>query len=682
MPCVVFAFNRPDKLRRILAGLKGQNIDQLIVFVDGPRNQQDVEAVEKCKFLATGIEWAEKNLYFHDQNFGLTGLIDNINVVMSAFNAAVFLEDDCLPMPGFYSFMCQALAYYKSEEKVFSIGGYQPIPPSFFKNYPFSVVSTARFMCWGWATWKDRWQKVAPYVIRYEQMFENLSHVTDIAGEDIPVMAQSLVQGKLESWAVRVSLATLWLKMVHLLPARGLVRNIGIDTSGAHGGRRTLVRAKRFHNKNLSAEILGPPIWLEDTSLNCDYAERLKEFVRNTRGSPNRDFKNKIGRVLKRRLQLHWERLFDLQLEEDIPSRLTKRALLAYIVYPFSIPRSDLRFLRHINIWHAQEIVKVLNRLGYTVDVIDYRDTKYIPKRQYDLFIGHAGINFEHITECLLDETITIFFSTGSYWKFHNRQELSRFRALRKRRGVDQKPDRFIEYSEEGALLKADGIIGIGNDFTKRTYTNAGFSSVIMINGTTLYDDHYEWCEKDFFIGRDHFLYYSGRGSVHKGLDLLLEAFIGLKQQLWICSRVKSQFKAVYSRELLDFKNIHYIGWVQPRSRQYYDILRRCVFNILPSSSEGQSQSVVECMNQGLIPVVTPSCGLDTNDYGIRLEPCTVENIRSVVQELSASSPERCREMSLKARQVAVTVYSEEAFSSSMRAAIFSIVADKKTKGR
>lgn len=369
----------------------------------------------------------------------------------------------------------------------------------------------------------------------------------------------------------------------------------------------------------------------------------------------------------------HPERLYGLDLRQGGPQPLTKRALLSYIVHPFSIPRDDPRFLRHINIWHAQEVVRILNQLGYIVDVVDYTDAGFIPRKKYDLFIGHGGINFEKIAQRLPDRTTKIYFSTGCYWKFHNEQELARFAALRKRRGVDLAPDRFINNSEDGALLAADGIIGMGNDFTRTTY--AGFSPVIMINGTSLFDDHYERHDKDFEKGREHFLYFAGGGPVHKGLDLLLETFVGLEQHLWICSGIGQQFAKVYSDELQSRSNIHLVGWVRPRSAGFYELMSTCNYVILPSCSEGQAQSVVECMNQGLIPIVSPACGLDVGDYGVILNPCTIEEIAKVVPMLSSYSAARCREMSLMVRKAAITDFSESAFLHGMKAAIESIVA-------
>lgn len=385
------------------------------------------------------------------------------------------------------------------------------------------------------------------------------------------------------------------------------------------------------------------------------------------------------ARARQRIFRVHPKRLYDIDLRKGKYRPLGSRALLSYIVHPFSIARDDPRFLRHINIWRAQEIVRILHEMGYTLDVIDYRDTTFIPRRMYDLFIGHGGINFENIAARLADSTIKIYFSTGCYWHFHNEQELARLTALYNRRGIKLPPDRFINDSEEAALLAADGIIGVGSDFTRQTY--ADFSPVIMINSTAFSDNRYELVQKDFEEGRKHFLYYAGGGNVHKGLDLLLEVFLQLEDyHLWICTRLERQFKEVYSEALFNRPNIHAVGWVQPRSSQYYEVMNRCNWAILPSCSEGGAQSAIECMNQGLIPVVTRACGLDIGDYGVLIEPCTIDEIARVVLMLSTYSTTQCREMSSRARHVAVTDFSEATFRRSMTDAVQSILR-LKTKG-
>jgi hypothetical protein len=136
LPVVVFAFNRPQKLRRIFDALRQQNIDRLVVFIDGPRSLNDQTAVKACQQIANAVDWVEKELHFSEVNFGSRNLHLHIGKVFEHYPAAVFVEDDCLPMSDFYTFMRRALERYHSETRVFSIGGYQPIAPGFFKDYP------------------------------------------------------------------------------------------------------------------------------------------------------------------------------------------------------------------------------------------------------------------------------------------------------------------------------------------------------------------------------------------------------------------------------------------------------------------------------------------------------------------------------------------------------------------
>ena len=304
VPCVVFAFNRPDKLQRVLTALRDQDINHLIVFVDGPRDDADVELVERCRAIARDIDWVDKELYFGEQNRGLPGLNDNISTVLNMYKAAVFVEDDCLPMPAFYSLMRRALRHYEPEKRVFSIGGYQPVPYKYFKDYPYSLVSCARFMCWGWATWQDRWEVITPYLSRWRELFDGLESVPSTAGRDLGARARMHAQTQSPSWDVQVAISTLWLDYIHLLPTRGLVRNIGIVGSGTHvvGGRREQRRKQRRMSRNVYEHSLEKIVWLENVELNSDYAERLKQFLRGPGQAPWRKLWRRARAKLQRRV--------------------------------------------------------------------------------------------------------------------------------------------------------------------------------------------------------------------------------------------------------------------------------------------------------------------------------------------------------------------------------------------
>jgi nucleoside-diphosphate-sugar epimerase len=57
VPCVLFAFNRPEAFAQVVSAVRAQDIDHILVFIDGPRNEKDLKGVEECKSIAKGIDW-------------------------------------------------------------------------------------------------------------------------------------------------------------------------------------------------------------------------------------------------------------------------------------------------------------------------------------------------------------------------------------------------------------------------------------------------------------------------------------------------------------------------------------------------------------------------------------------------------------------------------------------------
>lgn len=352
-----------------------------------------------------------------------------------------------------------------------------------------------------------------------------------------------------------------------------------------------------------------------------------------------------------------------------------KRALLSYITIPFRLPPNDPRNVMFSNIGIARSIVRVLNELGYIVDIVEYKDTNFVPHRKYNLFIGHGGYNFEPIVYNLYSDTIKIYFSTGIYWKEFNRREAGRFRWIEERCGVRLPYDRWIYRDEEYANRSADAIICIGNEYAKKTYSQ--FPLVINLNNAAYSDDHYDRIKKDFVSARKNFLFFASGGNVHKGLDLLLEAFVHMNAHLYICQEINPKFYEIYKHELEDYQNIHLVGYVPMRSLQFYELVDKCAFVIYPSCAEGQPGSVVECMHQGLIPIVSRESNIDTKNFGITLSVSSIDEIIKVVRDVSQRPPKWVKEMSRRTREVAIREYSVDAFLRNMKNAIQHIITYK-----
>src|SRR5512139_1479988 len=90
-PVVVFAFNRPNKLRRVLAALKAEGLPRLVVYVDGPRGEADRPGVLACRALAERVDWADTELHFDEKNRGSWTQAHMVCKVMERYPAAIFL---------------------------------------------------------------------------------------------------------------------------------------------------------------------------------------------------------------------------------------------------------------------------------------------------------------------------------------------------------------------------------------------------------------------------------------------------------------------------------------------------------------------------------------------------------------------------------------------------------------
>ena len=349
-----------------------------------------------------------------------------------------------------------------------------------------------------------------------------------------------------------------------------------------------------------------------------------------------------------------------------------KMALLSYVTAPFGQPDND-----NFSGMKAKIIASVLGDLGYAVDVIDWTNTDFVPKNEYSLFIGLGGYNFEPISGQLPESAVRIYLSTGSYWLFHNDQGQARSDYLFQRRGVRINPDREITHDEESANLDADAIICP----CAKTYIDTGkFQHVFQVNNAVYHDPRSERMTRDIVFTERNFLFFSGPGNLHKGLDLLLEAFPGRNEHLYVCQEIDPDFAQAYENELIGMPNIHLVGHIPFRGDRFYGFTDKCAFVIHPSCSDNQPGGVLECMHQGLIPIVSRESRIDTGDFGLTMPDCTVDGVRTSIREMSARSFEWLLNASGKARAATVESYSVEGFRRNFKSAVEKSIAIKGQK--
>jgi len=354
--------------------------------------------------------------------------------------------------------------------------------------------------------------------------------------------------------------------------------------------------------------------------------------------------------------------------DEFCDGKPARRALLSYLVLPLLPPRALRDRVKFSNRGIAQEIPRVLNELGYSVDIVNFDNRSWLPDRHYDLFIGHGGINFEPISQRLPASAIRIYFATGIYWWEWNANNNRRAEEMVSRRGVTLSSYRAVEHEEEYALNNSDGIICLGNKAAVQTY--ARFPQVIGINNAVFPVDWDGWRGKDLEGGRKHFLFFSGPGNVHKGLDLLLEAFAGTDLHLHVCQHLEPDFADAYRQELTVHSNIHVYGFIPMRSQKFTDLATQCDWVISPTCAEGQPGAVLECMAHGLIPILSKEANIDIGTWGIPLPDCRIDTLRLTGLRASVMEMESIHRMTAEVVDVARNQYSAVNFYKNIRKAV------------
>ncbi|MEI6437333.1 MAG: glycosyltransferase [Candidatus Omnitrophota bacterium] len=385
-----------------------------------------------------------------------------------------------------------------------------------------------------------------------------------------------------------------------------------------------------------------------------------------------------LRRKITERWRAHWLTVFGypvIRNANKVRHQVNKkRALLIYLVNSFTRDMRDPLYRQHQNLKQCRQIVSVLDEAGYVVDVVDYRDEKFVPRRAYDLVISHRTRHPYNVA-LFGDKAYKVYLSSGMSHFVHNLNVMRRHAALLERRG--SKLDTITLNTEDLSFLsKAQAIIGFGNDYTMGSWKAVFSGDIYPFNNYALEDTQLVLDKKNFHDARKKFLFFASGPQLRKGLDLLLEAFlIRPEYDLYVCSRFQQEkdFCKLYHKELFETANIHPVGFVNMNSQRFYELCEKCAYVILPSAEEGQAGSVVQCMAAGLIPVVTPEVGIDVEGYGVRSDLNSVENIIRVLDQLVCVSDQELREQTIRTRQICDEQYSEPAFINRWRKIITDI---------
>jgi hypothetical protein len=239
-PIALFVYNRPEHTRQTLESLRANKLAQqsdLFVFADGAKNESGAAAVGAVRKLLRAIDgFKSVTVIERDRNLGLSkSVIMGVTQLCNEYGCAIAIEDDVMTAPDFLIFMNRALELYVDEPRIFSVCGFN-LPIAVPKSYSYDAFCSYRFMCWGWGTWKDRWDKADWSVADFPEFMADRKKQERFnqGGDDLSGLLARHVEGKVDSWDTVWAYTHSKHDAVALLSVDSKVYNIGFDGTGIH----------------------------------------------------------------------------------------------------------------------------------------------------------------------------------------------------------------------------------------------------------------------------------------------------------------------------------------------------------------------------------------------------------------------------------------------------------------
>ena len=245
-PVLFIIFNRPSCTKRVFEEIKKAKPRKLFIAADGPRldHPDDLSSCEKSRNIINQVDWnCDLKTMFRNNNLGCKyGPISAINWFFENVDKGIILEDDCFPDQSFFMYCTELLELYENNSKILSISGH-----NFGLNRNKNTYLFSRFMnMWGWATWKDRAEKVDYSMKKWKN--KKLKVLFLIIRLGSPLLGDfdwkwikkwyntfnNCIKKNQTSWDYHWIFYGINQKMLNIVPNTNLIKNIGFGEDATH----------------------------------------------------------------------------------------------------------------------------------------------------------------------------------------------------------------------------------------------------------------------------------------------------------------------------------------------------------------------------------------------------------------------------------------------------------------
>jgi glycosyltransferase involved in cell wall biosynthesis len=344
---------------------------------------------------------------------------------------------------------------------------------------------------------------------------------------------------------------------------------------------------------------------------------------------------------------------------------------MSYLSEPFFKKDNKLYLNKHQNRKEAVLIGKFFLKKGLGIKVERFDKILFFKQHRYRVIFGLEP-NFHKMAK-VNPNAVKIYYATGAYYEHQNAMIIQRTNEVNKKHNLNLSYQRLI--IPHNSCMEADYIFQIGTSETIRTYPESLSDKIFLIR-QTCHDYVYDIKSKLSNYDRNSFMWMGGKGSILKGLDLVLDFFaVNTEYTLHVVGYVDDDFYKAFHKQLNLLPNIRYHGFLPIADAGLISIAEKCSAIIFPSGSEGCPGSVVNMNKLGLIPIVSKWCAYDEiTELGYVLPALDTESISDAVKWIAGISQTEIEELFMKNFQYANSNFNESAFEHDFMTALNKIL--------
>tara|TARA_B100000989_G_scaffold44741_1_gene28540 strand:+ start:927 stop:1844 length:918 start_codon:yes stop_codon:yes gene_type:complete len=300
-PILLLTFKRPLETKKVLERILSIKPKTLYIFQDGIKNnfnEKELDLYNKTTRLIENYQKYQciKYLKFK-KNIGQRFLGKKVlDIVFKKEKEIIFLEDDTFPEKSFFKFCSLMLKKYEKNNSVYHISGcnlYNGTIKRSINNKSFLFSKYPQF--WGWATWKNKWNKFYEAEIsdwsKNKKKFLDRFEFNKDEKRFFKYYVENNSKGKHVGWDIPWIYKLILNEKLTVISATNSIKNLGFQSNPTGKGAQKFRNLKTFNLKfPLKAENLIIPNSKYDDFLHKSFYHRKNIAIR---------LKNKIIKILK-----------------------------------------------------------------------------------------------------------------------------------------------------------------------------------------------------------------------------------------------------------------------------------------------------------------------------------------------------------------------------------------------